>query len=215
MAEGKGTHTAEQEEEPKKQPPWWKRLWARTGFGDKTLWDLLQLFIVPVVLVGIGLLFEMQQAEREERRAEAERKLAEQRAQDEALQAYLNEMSGLLLNEKLRASEEDGEVRTLAWARTLTVLERLGHPSRKTAVMEFLVEAELVQVNRCDEGESGPIIGLSDADLHEANLLHANLSHAVLSGANLSGTSGVTEAQLEEQAKTLEDATMPDGSKHP
>jgi hypothetical protein len=35
-------------------------LWARTGFGDKTLWDVLQLLIVPLVLVGIGLLFEHQ-----------------------------------------------------------------------------------------------------------------------------------------------------------
>jgi hypothetical protein len=33
-----------------------------TGFRGKTLWDLLQLLIVPLVLVGIGLLFEMQQA---------------------------------------------------------------------------------------------------------------------------------------------------------
>jgi hypothetical protein len=127
---------AEQEKKPDKQPPWWKRLWARTGFGDKTLWDLLQLLIVPLVLVGIGLLFEMQQAEREELRAKAERELAEQRAQDEALQAYLDQMSSLLLEKDLRTSEEDSEVRTLARARTLTVLGRLD-PSRKSAAMQF------------------------------------------------------------------------------
>src|SRR5215213_4415686 len=34
-----------------------------TGFQGKTAWDLLQLLIVPMVLVGIGLLFEMQQAD--------------------------------------------------------------------------------------------------------------------------------------------------------
>ena len=96
MVEGKGAPTGEQEKGPDKRLPWWKRLWARTGFGDKTLWDLLELLIVPLVLVGIGLLFEMQQAEREERRAEAERNLAEQRAQDEALQAYLDQMSSLV-----------------------------------------------------------------------------------------------------------------------
>jgi len=58
MADGKGTPTSEQEKEPDKRPRWW----ARTGFGDKTLWDLLQLLIVPLVLVGIGLLFELQQS---------------------------------------------------------------------------------------------------------------------------------------------------------
>ena len=54
----------------------------------------------------------------------------EQRAQDPALQAYLDQMSTLLLEKDLRNSEEDSEVRTLARARTLTVLERLD-PSRK------------------------------------------------------------------------------------
>src|SRR3712207_3005585 len=63
-----------------------------TGFRGKTLWDLLQLLIVPLVLVGIGFLFEMQQTEREDQRAKAERNLAEQRARDEALQAYLDQM---------------------------------------------------------------------------------------------------------------------------
>src|SRR5215217_7162171 len=161
MAEGKGTPTSEQEKEPDKRPPWWKRLLARTGFGDKTLWDVLQLLIVPLVLVGIGLLFEMQQADREERRAKAERNLAEQRAQDEALQAYLDQMGSLLLEKDLRASEEASEVRTLARARTLTVLERLDG-DRKRSVVQFLGEADLVQ------GQGGrftdPIIPLADAN---------------------------------------------------
>jgi hypothetical protein len=211
MAEGKGTPTLQQKKEPDKRPPWWKRLWARTGFGDKTLWDLLQLLIVPLVLVGIGLLFEMQQAEREERRAEAERELAEQRAQDEALQAYLDQMSSLLLNGELRASEEGSEVRTLARARTLTVLGRL-NPSRKTDVMQFLLEAELVQRV---EGGRGPIITLIGANLSGADLSEADLVGALLINANLINAGGVTEEQLEEQAQTLEGTTMPDGSKHP
>jgi uncharacterized protein YjbI with pentapeptide repeats len=315
MAEGKGIPTAVQENGPDKRPPWWKRLWARTGFGDKTLWDLLQLFIVPLVLVGIGLLFEMQQTAREEQRAEVERKLAEQRAQDEALQAYLDEMGALMIgHNSLRASEEDSEVRTLARARTITMLRTLDpsrtlDSSRKTAVMQFLVESELVQ--RVDG--RGPIIHLSgadlslvvlnevdlagadleganlgsatlaganlaganlaganlagadveganlsgarlrganlfranlrfadlrfadlsslsdaestgaylgDANLSGANLYRANLSNAYLyraklRNANLSDAQSVTEDQLEEQAKTLEGATMPDGSEHP
>jgi ribosomal protein L9 len=64
-----------------------------------------------LVLVGIGVLFEVQQADRqaameerqqalEDQRAKAEQKLAEQRAQDEALQAYLDQMSTLLLQRR-------------------------------------------------------------------------------------------------------------------
>jgi hypothetical protein len=80
-----------------------------------------------LALAVIGLLFEMQKAERqraleeqqaslEDRRAKAERELAEQRAQDEALQAYLDQMGSLLLEKDLRTSEEDSEVRMLARA---------------------------------------------------------------------------------------------------
>jgi uncharacterized protein YjbI with pentapeptide repeats len=185
--------------------------WSRwTGFGGKTVWDWLQLFIVPLVLVGIGLLFEMQQAERqqamekqqqalEERRAEAERELADQRAQDEALQAYLDQMSTLLLEKDLRASEEDSEVRTLARARTLTVLEALGS-DRKNRVLRFLEETALIQA-----GPAGrpPIVSLKyvilrdfeltgkqllrGTDLTQAWLTGADLSEAHLEGTDLSG----------------------------
>ena len=192
MAEGKVIPTAEQENGPDKRPPWWKRLWARTGVGDKTLWDLLQLVIVPLALAVIGLWFTAQQDARqqqiENQRAEAERELAEQRAQDEALQAYLDQMSGLLLERGLRASEKGSEVRTLARARTLTVLGRLDR-SHKTALMQFLVEAELVQ--RVDGRD--PIISLrganlSDVFLNGANLSGADLVFAELGGADLSAT---------------------------
>jgi uncharacterized membrane protein len=119
------------EPESKRRIAWPK--W--TGFRGMTVRDWLQLLIVPFALVVIGFLFTMQQDARqqqiENQRAEAERELAEQRAQEEALQAYLSQMSSLLLEKDLRTSEEDSEVRTLARARTLTVLGRVD-PSRKT-----------------------------------------------------------------------------------
>ena len=37
---------------------------------------------------------------------------------------------------------------------------------------------------------------------------------AILDGANLSDAVGVTKEDLEQQASSLEDAIMPDGSKH-
>jgi uncharacterized protein YjbI with pentapeptide repeats len=182
------------EPESKRRIAWPK--W--TGFRGMTVRDWLQLLIVPFALVVIGFLFTMQQDARqqqiENQRAEAERELAEQRAQEEALQAYLSQMSSLLLEKDLRTSEEDSEVRTLARAQTLTVLGRLD-PSRKTAVMQFLAEAKLLQKA---EGR-GPIIKLSGADLSGANLYDvadnlsgadlsfADLSHAHLSGAYLLG----------------------------
>jgi cell division protein FtsB len=62
--------------------------------------DWLALLILPFALIGFGLWFTAQQDQRqqqiENQRAEAERGLAEQSAQDAALQAYLDQMSSLL-----------------------------------------------------------------------------------------------------------------------
>jgi hypothetical protein len=169
--------------------------------------------VVPLALVVIGFLFSVQQDARQQRiedqRAEAERELAEQRAQDEALQAYLDQMSGLLLERYLRASEKGSEVRTLARARTLTVLRGLD-PSRKTAVIQFLAEAELVQRVKGSE----PIISLFDADMSGAFLRAASLRAADLSGANLSHAEGIANEELQQQAASLEGATMPDGQEY-
>src|SRR5215208_5471833 len=53
-----------------------------------TLWDWIKLLIVPAVIAGGGVWFNRQQRE-------SELALAKQRAQDEALQAYLDHMSQL------------------------------------------------------------------------------------------------------------------------
>jgi hypothetical protein len=191
---------------------------SRWGFRGKTVWDWLPIvgaLLVPLVIaLGTGWItrqlanLENQRARQaqkvENQRAEAERELAEQRAQDEALQAYLDQMSGLLLEKDLRTSEEDSEVRTLARARALTVLERLD-PSRKTAVVQFLVEAKLVQ----------RVAGTGQrADLGQANLSDADLSWADLREANRDGARGVTNRELEQQASLLSRTTMPNGQKY-
>jgi uncharacterized protein YjbI with pentapeptide repeats len=187
-----------------------RKPWTIRELGGKTLWDWLQLLIVPLVLAIIGLLFEMQQAERqraleeqqqalEDRRAKAEQELAEQRAQADALQAYLDQMGDLLLERNLRESKVDSEVRTLARARTLVVLEVLGS-ERKNRVLRFLEETELIQAGL--EGRA-PIVSLKYAilgdfelvgkqllrgtDLTQAWLNGADLSAAHLEGTDLSG----------------------------
>ncbi len=121
----------------KAEPPSKRRIrWPRwTGFRGMTIRDWLTLFIVPLSLVIISLVFTAQQDQRQQQieNQRAERELAEQRAQDEALQAYLDQMSALLLERDLRESEEDSEIRTLAQARTLTVLR--GRPNREQALV--------------------------------------------------------------------------------
>ena len=180
-----------QQEQPRWQPTRKQLLWAgavvalltvaviigyRYGI---TLWNWLKLLIVPAVIAGAGLWFNAQQREREQA-------IARQRAQDEALQAYLDKMTDLLVVHKLSKPQDDedkrqGEtVRTVAWARTKTMLRRLDG-DRKGAVLRFLNEAKLIEKGR-------PVIGsLVGAHLVDANLKGSVLRDTALQGVHLSG----------------------------
>ena len=224
----------EQKEQPKQ---------SRWGFRGMTVRDWLELLIVPLVLVGIGLLFENQQANRqqameeqqqalEERRAEAERELAEQRAQDEVLQAYLDQMSQLMLERKLLEAEQGTPLYTLAQARTSTVILRLD-AEHNESVTRFLIDSGLAVSSEASPRLLREITllhatlshaFLSNADLSRADLSRAELDIANLSGADLrgaslrmadlSGAKGITNEELEQQAGSLKGATMPNGQKY-
>ena len=55
---------------------------------------------------------------------------------------------------------------------------------------------------------------LATADLRDADVSKASLSGTYLGGANLSGAKGITNEELEQQAKSLKSATMPNGQKY-
>jgi uncharacterized protein YjbI with pentapeptide repeats len=188
--------------------------WVWTGFTGttesyKTLYDWLQLLFVPVALAGFGFFLNYRERKAAERHAEEELKLEQQRAQTErdiaednqreaALEAYINEMSELLLHENLRKSEKDDEVRTISRVRTLTVLPRLDG-SRKRSALEFLYEAGLITRGKsiidlyfADFSDTDMQVidlhgaDLSGATLHYSHIVGANLQNTDLSGADMS-----------------------------
>src|SRR5690349_8662207 len=93
-----------------------------TGFETKTLWDWMELLIIPLVL-AIGAFYlerseramERQVADRRakddrkiaENRTKVEREIATDRQQEKALQVYLDRMADLLLRDNLRVSEDE------------------------------------------------------------------------------------------------------------
>ena len=194
--------------EPKKGSRW--------GLHGKTFWDWLELLIVPLVLALIGIVFTVQQDARQQQ-------LEDQSAQNAALQTYLDQMNRLLLEKGLRDSAEGSEVRTLARAQTLTVLEALD-PDRRSQVLRFLMEAELIQGTKEKapvislrqanlEGVEVPGANLSGADLHLANLSDATLwgadfTNAFLFSADLSGANLGSGAGGPESAATLRGANL-------
>jgi uncharacterized protein YjbI with pentapeptide repeats len=172
--------------------------WAWTGFGPqmhpkienheyhrgKTLWDWMQLLIVPSVLATAAFLFNTWNAE-------IQREIADDNQREAALQAYFDKMSELLVNKGADDNNTSAGIQTVARTRTLTLLRRLDG-DRQRILLQFLRDSELFSTIR------GPIdlngadlrnVALRGADLHEADLSEGNLGLADLSGASLNGAS--------------------------
>ncbi|HEX5807671.1 MAG TPA: pentapeptide repeat-containing protein [Anaerolineales bacterium] len=176
---------------------------AWTGFGEvnlsvKTLWDWMNLLLVPVALTA-GVVFLHRSGREDERlraaqRSALEREIATDRQQEESLQAYFDRMTEFMLKEKLSRFCPE-EVRTMARVRTLAVLRGLD-AKRKGAVLLFLRDSGLIDreavIDLCGADLRGASLALAnlkrlnlgEADLRNADLRGANLSKAYLSGTN-------------------------------
>jgi uncharacterized protein YjbI with pentapeptide repeats len=155
----------------------WKKAPDEEVQPAKTLWDWMQLVLVPAILIGVTFVWSAAQTRSDNKRED-------RRSQDAMLQSYLTEMSGLTLDKKLLSSKEDDPIRRVARTATLTVLHRLDG-DRKEEVVHSLSEAGLLRSDR-------PIVQLHDADLRGANFNGADLRftdlHVVhLEGAHLEG----------------------------
>ena len=108
-----------------------------------------------------------------EKRAQTERDIALDNQREVALQEYIDKISELLLEKRLRESPPEGEVPKIARVRTLTVLPRLDG-IRKRSVLQFLYDSGLIY-------KDNPIIHLSGAELRQAE---SNLSSGCSSWRN-------------------------------
>ncbi len=160
------------DEDPKE-----KGFFNRPRAGGKTIWDWMQLLIVPIILVIVGYIFSSQQHD-------ADQKQALDQQQATILQTYVDNIQDLLLNHNLLKSKPTDDVAILARARTLTALQELD-PKRKGHLLKFLHEADLIGFDDTNDKLHDHIIILINADLSNANLSNTDLSSAYLSSANL------------------------------
>jgi uncharacterized protein YjbI with pentapeptide repeats len=178
------------------------RRWEWAGFAGsrdtdrapKTLWDWLQLLIVPLVLALAAFALNAAQTDRdrrqEERRAARDRLSAEDRAREDTLRTYLQQMSDLITRHGLQSTRQGrATANTQALARTLTLiaLRRLDG-TRKGLVVQFLQEADLI--NSTAVWEKTP------RGLQRNRLLSSGPPKVSLHGADLRGavmpSSGLT-----------------------
>jgi uncharacterized protein YjbI with pentapeptide repeats len=165
-------------------------LWADwTGFGPytgtlpeenrgKTLWEWMQVLIIPIVLAVGAFLFNASQKR-------TELKIAQDRLHEEALQSYLDKIGHLLLKEDLLATKDDPEakVRKIAQVQTVTTLRKLD-TTRQNIVIQFIRDAGLADFLL--SGASMVNINLHDTNLSEVKLSGADLRKVDLSGTDLS-----------------------------
>jgi len=187
--------------------------WGGTEFDGASLWDWLELLIVPVVLAFVGFLLNAAQRARDERaqrelvrqaqeyeyyrqREQAERamELEQQREIENVLREYFNEMYPLI-RDGLASASSDSPSATVAQLNTQRVLARIGSP-HKREVLHYLHTSRLIQkddaVIRLDGTDLSYALlnnsDLSNADLRDVNLSSSNLERADLSGADLSSS---------------------------
>jgi uncharacterized protein YjbI with pentapeptide repeats len=141
------------------------------------LWEWVAILIVPVALAAGGIWLDKAYGQRE-------LTAANEQAQDDALQRYLDQMSDLLINHDLRDRQKDAPVSLLATARTTTILLTLDE-KRKRRPLKLVYRLRLIN-------KDYSLLDLENADLEQADLSEIKLSEACLKGidlrrANLSG----------------------------
>ena len=182
------------------------------GVRAKTLWDWMELSLVPIVLAVAGYSFAHIQKQTElevaEKAREEDRKIAQQerdidreialeKQRQQAFENYLGQMKDLVLVNGLGGDEVAPEVTNLTKTLTLNILRELDS-KRNAQILQFLQDlgvrldlswaslpnTNLRGANLCGTDLSGA--DLKGADLSDTDLVGAELNYADMSGANLS-----------------------------
>ena len=136
------------------------------------------------------LQFRESQSRAELELREREKKAIRQQAQSESLRAYLDQMSNLVVDQRLREEPLDSHTHRIAQARTLVMLSSLDK-DRKRDPLYLVYELGLINkdypdlsLRKADLSE----ITLREASLREADFRRADLKDSDLKGSDLSDT---------------------------
>jgi uncharacterized protein YjbI with pentapeptide repeats len=150
----------------------------------RSLWDWLQLLLIPVILVaGFGWLsFQQAQLNLQLNRQQQDTALQVTDAQQQTtiLSNYEAHISDMMLHDGLRTSQPNSTVALVAEVDTATALRQL-EPAGKGNLLRFLYETTLIN-------NDTHVIGLSELDAHNANLVNIDLRDTYLFGLDMHGS---------------------------
>jgi hypothetical protein len=119
-----------------------KRTDATEWQTGRTFWDWMTVLTVSAVIALVALLFTLSQ-ERQQR------EIQDRQAKDAILQAYLDQMTQMVLESKEPIQEwtPDSEEGVAVRARTVTVLKRLDG-EQNNSIITFLKESGLLTISK-------------------------------------------------------------------
>ncbi|MBA2681012.1 MAG: pentapeptide repeat-containing protein [Ktedonobacteraceae bacterium] len=179
---------------------------SREFLGKKTVWDWLQLVIIPFVLLVVGSGFSYEQnltnSQIAQQQHNVDLKIVHDQQQEATLKTYLDDMSDLMISNNvfppllLQANKTDG-IRKVAQAKTEVALENLD-AKYKADVMVFLHKAGLINWHNISStpisNESAfPLVvldydDLSGIDLSGNYMTNVDMRDTLLRNANMNGS---------------------------
>jgi uncharacterized protein YjbI with pentapeptide repeats len=177
--------------------------WQWMGFQHKTLWNFLELLMLPIILI-VGLLYLEHRATRRQEQLTTVQTSEQQQvaqtaiaqSQQLTLQNYLDQIA-IDLDQGLLTSAVGSNQRNVARARTLVTLEDLD-PDRRQRVIQFLYETRLISGqtpvislsranfnNVTSPQDFFPTVNLREALLNDTDFNNTNFEQANFEGANL------------------------------
>lgn len=167
-----------------------------TGFNGKTLWDWMELALIPVILFFLANYYSRMQ------RLEAQR-VQHEEEQFNVLQTYIDKLQQFVIENKLTEHKQGEPIVNFARTITLSTLSRLD-VDRKQKVIILLNTLELIQArkdgnviislfNADMRGLAGARYDFTGSDLGMSNLTEADIAGSSFAGADLWGAD-ITDA---------------------
>jgi uncharacterized protein YjbI with pentapeptide repeats len=155
--------------------------WANSQ--EKKRWVKLQWLIMPSALALVIVYLQDMAKQRDFQIVEAHRqidqKIANDRAKQETLNRYFDQISTLLIDQKARSTTDQDQVQLLARVRTLLAMRTLDAQGNQQ-LSQFLQDVQVL-------AKTDPLIRLESADLAGTTLNGVHLQGSDLRKANLTG----------------------------
>ena len=167
-------------DKPEQQPPEAPRSPGLT----RTVWNWLQLLLVPIILIAGFAWLSFQQSQSNLQLSQQQHntalQIADAQQQATILSIYQSNISDMMLHDGLRTSQPSSTVALVAEVDTATALRQL-ESAGKGNLLRFLYETALINNNT-------HVIVLSQLDAHNANLVNIDLRDTYLFGLDLHGS---------------------------